>query len=256
MAAACLPALMDLLTSEQLGYVMLQVLPIATVPREAKHARKARLLQYASPGQRVEKVVRQVADLVSLDCLKAFLRARGCRIGRTRADNIERILQHVLADAVPALASGSSAGASSSARASAQSDAVPDALVLHEKRPLQARLMRRWARAAEKWSRRVRASRAIKGALRAELAASPGRTLNELRAAVARIVGMSLEAGHERVFYEKHLQKLLSPKPPRKRRRRAPTVVHDVSVGNPVAEHRERGRMWQEDHLSEACCRA
>jgi len=123
---------------------------------------------------------------------------------------------------------------------------------------LRKRLKRTWIKGARELRRRVISCR-IKSALAMyTLTAFGDHTLVQVRHEVADHVGMSLESGQSRMFFERRLEKHLRRLPQKYRRgqRRAQANLRVCSRadGDPLAEYHEMIRMHHEDVLSEALC--
>ena len=152
--------------------------------------------------------------------------------------------------AVEAPASAASASSSGPAAAEPPASVATTQLVLYDGNRMNKRfrkkLMRRLLRLA--------CSSRIKAAIRSQ--AWRGRTVSEVRVAVSQQVGVSLEVGEKRAFFERQLERHLwrhlrrrartKPKPKPKPMR----VLSDSWVGGVHQEHREHAPMRLNDYLS------
>ena len=150
-----------------------------------------------------------------------------------------------LAEAFVIAASASSSGP---AAAEPPASVATTKLVPYDGNRMNKRFRKILLRRLLRWAR----SSSIKAAIRGQ--EWRGRTVSEVRAAVSQQVGVSLEVGEKRAFFERqlgrhlrrHLRRRATPKPKPKPMR----VLSDSWVGGVHQEHREHAPMRFNDYLS------
>ena len=150
--------------------------------------------------------------------------------------------------AVEAPASAASASSSGPAAAEPPASVATTQLVLHDGNRMNKRFRKQLMRRL----RRLACSSRIKAVIRSR--DWRGRTVSEVRAAVSQQVGVSLQVGEKRAFFERQLERHLRrhrrtrarPQPKRQPMR----VLSDSWVGGVHQEHREHAPMRLNDYLS------
>lgn len=244
MACPLAAMLLQRLTVASLRAVMVETMPIVFAPSGSKAALIGRALSWADGTEKLRALTEHALRKFSLAETRAFCSAHGIPVARTKVRMCEAVLAAVEHGV---------------ARDAAASAAAPTGiLVARPAEPLQAKLKRRWARAAAKFLRRVAASRAIRVAIQAFLARPDARKrpLADIRAFVESQCGLSEKDVHAKVYLNQRLLRFVA-KPARRRRRRGRQlqVFMDVAAGNPLQEHREMVAMMYEDQLAQVLLR-
>ena len=237
------------------GWPNSEIATLIQAIRPGKTARKRKALLLEEVGALCQEPAahRRLCDLVfakySAEYLRLVLRSsggvRGARLNRKQCiDELVRL------DG----GSGASSSAESRTASSAPAEGLPQQIVQvdHKARKgLRRRLHRRFMRHA--------VSNKIKKVLKARVWS--GYVLSGIRRAVADEVGISLETGSCRVFFERQLQRRLLTGVRKRRRRRAtpkssstvrvpPDEQIDEEMGGPHRRHREHTSMRYNDYLS------
>ena len=200
-----------------------------------------------------ERMCEAVLNRRSTESVRALCKYCGIPVSRlTKQALIASFVRKDSPTAAEAPASASSAQSStpSAADACAPSASSSTQLVLHDGNRVNKRLRKRLWRC---WLRRANSSK-IKAAIRSQN--WHGRTVSEVRAAVSQRVGVPLEVGEKRAFFERQLQRHLqhrrrtTAKPKPRAARATKRVLSDSWVGGVHQEQREHAPMRLNDYLS------
>ena len=270
--ASLFRALLDNTPTDTLRMVMFNLLPGVTFPRGSKATLSKRFMDWlmVCNWRRLPNACDTIASSLEKAVLRNFLCTR-CGIAvlasATKTALATRLVHEVLADArALGLCAEDHVDRVHDADVDSFGAGVDDhagevVVPFHDDasaKRLRKRLKRTWIKGARELRRRVISCR-IKSALAMyTLTAFGDHTLVQVRHEVADHVGMSLESGQSRMFFERRLEKHLRRLPQKYRRgqRRAQANLRVCSRadGDPLAEYHEMIRMHHEDVLSEALC--
>ena len=115
----------------------------------------------------------------------------------------------------------------------------PMAIVPYEPEAPQKKLVAKWIAKAKKWlgkAARKRQSAEIICALKLAVQEHPEASVAQIRELVGKAVGLELQGGEQKLFFDTQLLKVTQPKPRRKRRRRRFTLMLGRG-SHPAASH-------------------
>jgi len=118
---------------------------------------------------------------------------------------------------------------------------LPTAIVPYEPEAPQKKLIAKWIDKAKRWlgkAARKRQSAEIICALKLAVQEHPEASVAQIRELVGKAVGLELQSGEQKLFFDTQLLKVTQPKPKRKRRRRRFTLMLGRG-SHPAASHPE-----------------